>query len=167
MGVDGVGISVQDPGDLRGGVSFIIMKVNDLPVGPGQCPHRLHHRQPIRRHAGQVVGQLGQGDGFASEEAFEQILAGVHRYPDEPGFFVFGAVEALLPEGVFEENGLENIFRVGVVFQVDTAQPQDHVGICFNGSVYLLFRSHSPSFPRIVPYNDNTIQNAESIQDSA
>ena len=167
MGVDGVGILFQDPGNFRGGISFIIMKIYDLPVGPGQCPNRFHHRQPFRGHAGQVAGQVRQGDGFASEEALEQILAGVHRHPDEPGFFVFGAVEALLPEGVFQKDGLENIFRVGVVFQVDAAQPQDHVGICFNGGVYLLFRSHSPSFPRIVPYNDNTIQNAESIQDSA
>ena len=60
--------------------------------------------------------------------------------------------------------------RIGGIFQIDHAQPENQIGIPVHGAVHFLFRAHNSSFPPMPPLQcilliDNTIQIPESIQE--
>ena len=55
---------------------------------------------------------------------------------------MFLTVKHLVAERVFQKNSLENIFGIGLVFQMQQAKPPDSVGMPPDGLADFLFTSH-------------------------
>ena len=91
-----------------------------------------------------------KGNRAAAEETFEQILAGIDRDANQPCLFMLRIRKGFGMQGIFEEYGLENILGVGMVFEMEHAEPADGIRIPFDRLVDLLFLPHRKTPPAVV-----------------
>ena len=116
MGIDCIGVLLQNTGNFRGGIPFKIVEINHFPVILGKRPEGFHHTVLFRCNRRRVGSDLIHGNGVFPGKTFQKIFAGICGDPDQPGFFVFRAFKFFIGKRVFEKYSLENVFCVSIVF---------------------------------------------------
>jgi hypothetical protein len=124
------------------------MQVYHFPVFDRKGKHCLQNLPVVRQKEGWLLHHLLKGYGMTAEKAFQQILAGIDRDPDEPGLLVLLIFKGNRTKDILQKNSLKYVLGIRMILQMYHAKPPNHVRILFNDPVYLLLVPH-PETPFI------------------
>ena len=127
--------------DLGSLVTLVIEQVNDGPVVGRQLIYRLQHRPVARLGGGDLQSDI-QGLRPLPPGAFQQVLAGVGRHPQDVGPLVLRALKLPGLHQQLHEDRLADILGIVGVFQIGVTEAEDRVGVCVGQPLRLFHIVH-------------------------